>query len=455
MRRPSAIRHDTQDTLATYKDPNVAASPIEPLSRADTLTEDTLPTLSLPDAATSKQRQTGNIHFMAVCWSLYLEGWNDGTLGPLLPVMESYFHIGYIIVALLFVVNCAGFVSGALCNVWLDSKLGIGKVMLMGAVVQLCAYIMMAPCPPFPVYCLAYCFVGFGMSLQNAQANGFVGSLKTNMTTKLGIMHAAYGFGAFCSPFAATHFSESKHWSYHWIISIGLAFTNCLALLLVFRGKRQDQLMAEAGQQTNEPEARTANNDHSMYRQIMSIRAVPLLAMFALIYIGTEVTLGGWIVTFIIDERQGGKNSGYISSGFFGGLTLGRIVLLGLNKLVGEYRVIYLYAIVSIALELTVWFVPSIIENALAVSLIGLLLGPIFPIIVSHATRVLPRALLTASVGLIGGIGMAGSAAIPFITGVIASKYGISSLQPLLVSLMVTLVVMWTLVPRGRRPANA
>lgn len=37
-------------------------------------------------------------------------------------------------------------------------------------------------------------------------------------------------------------------------------------------------------------------------------------------------------MTFVIDERHGGSSSGYITSGFFAGLTLGRIVLLWLNK---------------------------------------------------------------------------------------------------------------------------
>lgn len=44
--------------------------------------------------------------------------------------------------------------------------------------------------------------------------------------------------------------------------------------------------------------------------------------------------LTGWIVTFVIDERGGGPSSGYITSGFFAGLTLGRLVLLWLNQLV-------------------------------------------------------------------------------------------------------------------------
>jgi len=56
----------------------------------------------------------------------------------------------------------------------------------------------------------------------------------------------------------------------------------------------------------------------------------------------------GWIVTFIINERDGGPSSGYISSGFFGGLMLGRIILLWVNKFVGEWRVIFLYSLLAI-----------------------------------------------------------------------------------------------------------
>lgn len=44
-----------------------------------------------------------------------------------------------------------------------------------------------------------------------------------------------------------------------------------------------------------------------------------------------EITIGGWIVTYIIQVRGGGPSSGYISSGFFAGLTFGRIALLWVN----------------------------------------------------------------------------------------------------------------------------
>ena len=71
------------------------------------------------------------------------------------------------------------------------------------------------------------------------------------------------------------------------------------------------------------------------------------------------------------------------------------------------------------------------IENAVAVSMIGLLMGPMYPIMVGHTSKILPRFVLNAALGLINGIGQTGSALPPFITGVLASKFGITSLQPL------------------------
>jgi fucose permease len=141
------------------------------------------------------------------------------------------------------------------------------------------------------------------------------------------------------------------------------------------------------------------------------------MAFFVLFYVGVEVTIGGWIVSYIINVRGGGPSSGYVSSGFFGGLTFGRVALLWINKKVGERRVVFIWAALSIAyvssynpsfsylitinsrLEFVVWFVPSLVGNAVAVSFVGVFLGPMYPLCMNHAGRVLPQKILTGSIG--------------------------------------------------------
>lgn len=65
------------------------------------------------------------------------------------------------------------------------------------------------------------------------------------------------------------------------------------------------------------------------------------------------------------------------------------------------------------------------------IACIGALFGPMYPIFVAHGAQILPTYLFTACMGWITGIGMTGSAALPFITGILAAKYDIKSLQPM------------------------
>jgi hypothetical protein len=51
----------------------------------------------------------------------------------------------------------------------------------------------------------------------------------------------------------------------------------------------------------------------------------------------------------MINERGGGPSSGYISSGFFAGLALGRVALLRVTQWLGDRNAIFLYTAIGIA----------------------------------------------------------------------------------------------------------
>ncbi|KAJ7350910.1 major facilitator superfamily domain-containing protein [Mycena albidolilacea] len=383
------------------------------------------------------------IQLVTLCWTLFVAGWNDGSVGPLIPRIQQVYHIGYTVLSLVFVFQCVGCLAGAFINIHFDEKYGLGKLLLLGSFMQLVAYTLQAAALPFPVFVLAAVFNGAGLAIQDAQANGYVASLKTNSETKMGYVQAAYGAGALVSPLVATQFAQLRHWSFHYLTSLGVAVLNIIFLSVVFRAKTQDECLAQIGQEAGEK----GESEKSHFRQILSIKAVHLLALFLLVYVGVEVTIGGWIVSFMITVRGGGPSAGYISAGFFGGLTLGRVVLLPLNKKIGERRVVYLYTLIAIALELVIWLVPSLVGGAISVSLVGLVLGPMYPIAMNHAGRVFPRWLLTGSIGWITAIATTGAAVIPFVTGAIASKAGIQSLEPVVVAMLAAMLVLWTVVP--------
>ncbi|RPD55992.1 MFS general substrate transporter [Lentinus tigrinus ALCF2SS1-6] len=386
------------------------------------------------------------INLATLCFDVFLNGWNDATAGPLLPRIQAYYGIGFAIVSLIFVCSTVGFITGAFLNVYLTDKYGFGKVIVIGSILQCIAYALVAPGGPFPLMCVAYSLVGFGLSLQNAHYNAFVASSKDNAPTKIGILLAAYGLGALVAPLVSTQFAQQEHWAYYFIISSGMYALNSALLWIVFRGRRQDDIKAEADDLSPQQEVVMSNK----YAQIFKIREVHILSLFALLYVGVEVTIGGWTVSYVQETRNGTSDAGYISSGFFAGMTLGRIFLMWLNEKIGERRALFIYALLAIILEVTVWVVPSLIENGVAVAFVGLLLGPMYPILVHHSTHILPRWLLTGCMGYISSIGQAGSAVLPFLTGLLASKFGIASLQPFIVSMMSVMMLVWALVPRVR-----
>lgn len=46
------------------------------------------------DASITKiHRRRSRIQFVALCWSLFMAGWNDGSTGPLLPRIQEVYHV--------------------------------------------------------------------------------------------------------------------------------------------------------------------------------------------------------------------------------------------------------------------------------------------------------------------------------------------------------------------------
>ena len=121
------------------------------------------------------------------------------------------------------------------------------------------------------------------------------------------------------------------------------------------------------------------------------------------------VSVGGWAVAYLIDERGGGVSVGYVESAFWAGLTLSRVLLGKFNLYIGEKRVVFLYLGVALGLELVVWFAKRLIADAVAFTLIGFVLGPFFPIAISVTTKALPKSLHTGATGLIAGLGASGA----------------------------------------------
>ena len=129
-------------------------------------------------------------------------------------------------------------------------------------------------------------------------------------------------------------------------------------------------------------------------------KAVWLLSLFYFLYIGAAITIGGWVVEYLHVVREGSLSQvGYISAAYAGGTALGRFLLAEPTFRLGEKRMLLLYVVLSLALQIVFWRVPNIPVDSVMVSLIGFLLGPSFATGVSVASKLIPTELRPSGLG--------------------------------------------------------
>ncbi|KAK3302802.1 major facilitator superfamily domain-containing protein [Chaetomium strumarium] len=379
-------------------------------------------------------------------WCFFLIGANDAAYGALLPSLESYYGLDFVVISLVFLSPFAGYVVSAMSNNVLHQKIGQRGIAMVSAACHMAAYIIMAAHPPYVVLVIAFIIAGFGNGVGDSAWNAWIGSL-ANSNELLGFMHACYGVGGTLSPLVATLIVEKYHlgWYTFYYFMIGAAAIELVSLTWSFwsatgKAYRQKHRIAETGQKAGLVEALW----HSSGARVSWICAIFLLA-----YIGVEVSLGGWIVTFMIQVRQGGEfASGMTATGFWLGITLGRIILGFVTPRVGVNLAIAVYLALTIGLEFLFWFVPQFYVSAVAVALQGFFLGPLFPGVVVVASKLLPKHLHVTVIGFASAFGGCGAALLPFAVGVLAQAAGVMVLQPIILALLVVMLGLWLFLPK-------
>jgi len=109
----------------------------------------------------------------------------------------------------------------------------------------------------------------------------------------------------------------------------------------------------------------------------------------------------------------------------------------------------------AIAFQLLVWFVPNTVGDAVAVSLLGLLLGPVYPCASTILTRLLPLDIQMTAYSFISSAGSSGGAVAPFLTGLLAQAVeNTSVLHPICIGLFVVMLLCWVGLPKVTKKSD-
>jgi fucose permease len=92
--------------------------------------------------------------------------------------------------------------------------------------------------------------------------------------------------------------------------------------------------------------------------------------------------------------------------------------------------------------------VPKFVVSAVAAAFQGFFIGPLFPTAIAVVTKLLPKHLHVVVIGFVAALAGCGASVLPFVVGVLAQRFGVTVLQPVILGLLGLSLVIWLSLPK-------
>ncbi|GAB5588985.1 hypothetical protein Unana1_03885 [Umbelopsis nana] len=358
---------------------------------------------------------------IAACFYIgILLGMTDGQFGVILPSIKEYYNVSDGVVSALFMCQATGYFIAAFSNGWIVHNIKQRGALYLGGGMIIIAYVLILLGLPFPALCCCMPILGGGFALLDSGANVFP-SMLPYTTTIINLIHG------------------------------GMAVLNLVLVFLAFRGVQfEEHTKSEESNGLDErpPEQEKPDRQHGNFVQILKMKVTWILAMFLLFYVGVEVTIGGWGYTFLTMARYGDPvQMGRVMSGYWAGLTVGRVLLGHVTGMFGEKRMILIYLTITSGVVVLLWQTNSIGADIAGLIVLGVFLGPMFPTAIAYSNQLIPKHLYTTAVGFLVAFGQGGAAFFPFISGQIIDKAGVPNIMPYTLGLAIVMYISWLFIP--------
>jgi fucose permease len=161
------------------------------------------------------------------------------------------------------------------------------------------------------------------MSVDLALNNVFLANLVKG-TVIMGAAHGSYGVGGVLGPIIATAMvSKGSPWQRYYFITLGIRLVSLVFVGWAFWGyeKEAPARLREALETTASRRAVAEGGDPSkvkLLKRALKDRVTLMGALFIFSYQGAEVSISGWVITYLIEYRNGDPaHVGYVTAGFW------------------------------------------------------------------------------------------------------------------------------------------
>jgi fucose permease len=369
-----------------------------------------------------------------------LIGISAGVGGVLLAAQIRDYRVDPATIGLMFFTGSVGFAVGSGTAGSAIHRFGTRAVLIGGAAMFVAAALYTATRPAFAVFVLVQLFSGGAGGLIESVLSAYL-SGRPNATTLLNRMHAFFGVGALIGPLLAAWMLTFTTWPRVSLVLAAAGAPFMLAGWITYPRRGADPLAAvRVPEPSGEAPDRTA-----LMPTVIRQRAVLFAAALLSVYVGLEISVGNWAYNYLLEGRSfSGLLAGYIVSGYWLGLTLGRFLISPIAARIRLTQTGVMYAcLVGVTVTALLTWAPIPGVSSAGFVLLGFFLGPIFPSTIAIAPRLVASRLVPTAMGVMTAGSVVGGAALPWLAGIAAQDMGVWTLLPYAAVLGLVQLAIW------------
>ena len=296
-------------------------------------------------------------------------GLPDSMLGAAWPAMFPELGVPVSFAGFISMTVCLGTVTSSINYARLARHLSTGVITAVSVSMTAVALIGFSFAPSFPVMIALALLLGLGAGAVDAGLNAYV-ALHFKARA-MGFLHAFWGIGTMIGPFLLSYlFSHGLSWRRGYL-SLGTAQLAVSLLLVV------SLPLWKLSKGTNEVSVDEKNVMPTGEAMRKKGAIAALLGFFS--YCAVENTAMLWSATFLVSARGFSESLAAQSAGvLFWGITIGRILCGLFSDRTGDERMI-LMSHVMMAIAIIMLFTVPEDMSAIALFMLGVGFGPIFP----------------------------------------------------------------------------
>jgi FHS family Na+ dependent glucose MFS transporter 1 len=327
-------------------------------------------------------------------------GLTTGSLGPTLPSLVEQTQVGLSAISYLFTARSAGYLFGSVLSGKLFDRRSGNPIL---AAMLFTTSVMMALIPLAPTLWLlliVMLILGAAESGLDVGANTLLGWVHgTRVGPFMNAMHSMFGVGALIAPLIVAQTLSFRLPATHSYLFLALLLMPVSLVFLRLPSPIQTARVVVGGHAAAKPQQ------------------VLLIGSFLFLYVGAEVGFAGWIYTYATSLRlSDASTSAYLTSVFWGALTLGRMLTIPIAARISpEFVLTSSLAGCLVSLVLILASPSSFTAVCAGTICLGISMASIFPTTLSLAGRGMKLTGLVTGWFIVAASG--GSMLIPLVIG--------------------------------------